>query len=382
MKIAGVMTGTSCDGMDISCLRFQSEKVCETLWSAEAPYPRELRERVLAAQLPGATLSLKDWGALNRDIGEWLGKAIARIIAKREQPDVLACHGQTVGHFPGRQGYTIQMAEAGRIAMATGMTTITQFREGDMAAGGQGAPLAPRFHQFMAECAAVDRIAIHNIGGISNLTYIDGGKVLAFDTGPGNCWIDAAAGAKGFDKDGEMARRGKPDLNVVEKVLRMKFFAARPPKSTGRDDFPFELMDGSADPVATATEITVESIARAYERFVPKVRAIYFCGGGAKNRFLLERIAERLRGVEVRRVEELGFDGQFVEAQAFAYLGYRVLLGQAVGGEWTGAKRWAPPAHITPGRNWREILPKLVRAGAAGREAFARSERRPKLSRK
>lgn len=374
MTIAGAMTGTSCDGLDVSCVRFEPDGKWRVLWSAEAAYPKELRKRVLAAQLPGATLSLREWGAMNRDVGIWIGRSVAKMIAghPNQKPDAIASHGQTVAHFPAakKMGYTIQLGETARIAAATGLTTITDFREGDMAAGGQGAPLAPGFHALMAGGRV--GIAIHNLGGISNLTYFGSGEIIAFDTGPGNCWIDAAAeeatgGKWKFDRGGELARKGRADLRAVETVLRHKFFAKAPPKSTGRDDFPFSLLKAAtkgtgADLVATATEATVESIVRAYEKRLP-LQAIYFCGGGARNGYLLESIQKRMSGVKVDRVEALGYDSKTLEAQAFAYFGHRALLGLELGGSWTGVDGWASPARITPGRNWGEILRRLWRGG-------------------
>jgi anhydro-N-acetylmuramic acid kinase len=366
MRIAGVMTGTSCDGLDIACLEF-SGKSWRALWSRSAPYPKKLRERVLNSQLPGAKLSLKEFGELHRDLGLWYAATISKILSRlphSQYPDAIACHGQTVAHFPAakKQGFTLQLGDPARIAAATGLTVISNFRDGDMAAGGEGAPLAPRFHELIGD----KNTAIHNLGGISNLTFL-GPTTVAFDTGPGNCWIDAAtelATGKKFDRDGRLASRGRPDPKAVQKILALKFFQRPPPKSTGRDDFPFSLLlsatrERGVNLVATATEITVESIARAYERFAPTARAIYFCGGGAKNKHLLKRIQERLPAIRVRILE----DSQYLEAQAFAYFGYLALRGRPLGGSWTGVFGWAPSAHIIAGRNWGQIVRRLSREG-------------------
>src|SRR5262249_25803596 len=136
MKIAGVMTGTSCDGLDVSCLEFSKEKA-RPLWSKSSSYPKALRQRVLDAQLPGASLSLKQWAELHRDLGIWM----ANIMAKLPPVDAIACHGQTVAHFPAAQklGFTIQLGDPARIAATTGLTVVSNFRAGDMAAGGEGA---------------------------------------------------------------------------------------------------------------------------------------------------------------------------------------------------------------------------------------------------
>jgi anhydro-N-acetylmuramic acid kinase len=372
MKILGVMTGTSCDGLDAACANF-SEHNWKSLWAKSAPYPRALRERVLEGQLPGAKLSTREFGELHRDLGIWMADALREMLRGRTRPDAIACHGQTVAHFPQTRklGFTLQLGDPARIAEATGVTVISNFRDGDMAAGGEGAPLAPRFHQMIARGRT--GIAIHNLGGISNLTYLGpNGLILAFDTGPANLWIDAATelitGSK-FDRDGALARKHEPDATAVARILRDDFFQRRPPKSTGRDDFPFSKFlkatrarDGKL--VATATAITVESIARAYEAFILKekspLREIYFCGGGARNSFLMESIRARLPCVRVEKLDELGIDSRYLEANAFGYFGYLALKGHALGASWTGAKGWAPPAHIIPGRNWPKIVQRLA----------------------
>jgi anhydro-N-acetylmuramic acid kinase len=373
MKILGVMTGTSCDGLDAACADF-SEIDWKPLWAKSRPYPRELRERVLAAQMPSAKLSLREWGELHRDLGSWIARVLVgvlRDVPRARRPEAIACHGQTVAHFPAAQrlGFTMQLGDACRIAEATGLTVISNFRGGDMAAGGEGAPLAPRFHKLLA--GGREGIAIHNLGGISNLTYIGpGDEIIAFDTGPGNLWIDAAAelvsgGKVRFDRDGKIARDHAPDLRAVETILRDEYFERNPPKSTGRDDFPFERLlratrarDGRL--VSTATAITVESIVRAYADFILKrklpLKAIYFGGGGARNLFLIERLRARLGGIHIASVNELGIDARYLEANAFGYFGFLALKGRAVGGSWTGVEGWAPPAQIIPGRNWAEIV--------------------------
>jgi anhydro-N-acetylmuramic acid kinase len=376
MKILGLMTGTSCDGLDGSCLQFGNGK-WKSLWNCSASYPAALRRRVLDAQLPGARLSFHDWGALHRDLGIWIARTVTRWI-DGVRPDAIACHGQTVAHFPAAcaQGFTLQLADPARIAFATGLTVISNFRDGDMAAGGEGAPLAPRFHRLIAGNRTA--IAIHNLGGISNLTYLaPNGSIIAFDTGPANLWIDAAAematsGKLKYDRGGSLARKHQPDLRAVEHILKDPFFERTPPKSTGRDEFPFAKLLAATkarggDLVSTATAITVESIPRAYENFIIKKRlplnAIYFSGGGARNKFLMQSLRKRLDGIHVGTLDELGIDSRFLEANAFGYFGFLALRGAALGGAWTGVSGWAPPAHIIPGRNWPQIVRRLAREG-------------------
>jgi anhydro-N-acetylmuramic acid kinase len=393
------MTGTSCDGLDASCVEFEhvslkqgtatasSDNASQVLWQTSIAYPKALRKRVLALQRPSARIRLADWLDLDRDLGAWYGAALAKLIATRDpKPDAIANHGQTVGHFPAPRGKgtTCQLGDPARIAAKTGLTVISDFRSGDLAAGGQGAPLVPLYHRRLArlidqapsdpsrsKLATGEGLSIHNIGGISNLTYVGPKeRLLAFDTGPGNIWIDAAVeratrGKQRLDRGGRMALRGTPDWDAVKKILNRSYFGKKPPKSTGRDDFPFELLLHATrvqgpDLVATATWVTAESIARAYERQVLDaglpLRAVFVCGGGARNETLLEALRVRLPHTSVETLAEAGIDPQFVEAQAFAYFGLLALQGLPLGGEWTGAQGFGSPARITPGENWRNLL--------------------------
>jgi anhydro-N-acetylmuramic acid kinase len=379
INILGVMTGTSCDGLDAACLKIDPQG-WTPLWSASLPYPDKLRKSVLTFQTPGSRFSTKEWLELNRDLGDWYGAALNKLIKKQKQtPHLIANHGQTVAHFPQKKskGMTLQLGDPSRIATATGISVASNFRDGDMAAGGQGAPLVPLFHQMLASNLNDGEagVSIHNIGGISNLSYFGPkGKLLGFDTGPGNIWIDAAAekvsqGKQKIDWGGKIALRGKIDAFSVEKILKHPYFLKSAPKSTGRDEFPISLfhsqirLKGPAL-VATATEITVESIARAYESQIIDKRLplnkIIICGGGAKNPTLLNRLRIRLPKVSLSTFSEWGLDSQYIEAQAFAYFGYLTLLGIPVGGSWTGSKQFGPPGHLIPGKNWTLLMKKLA----------------------
>ncbi|MEO5969388.1 MAG: anhydro-N-acetylmuramic acid kinase [Bdellovibrionia bacterium] len=381
LKILGVMTGTSCDGIDLACIDID-QLGWSPLWSSSAPYPASLRKRVLEFQIPASSHTSQSWLELHRDLGRWYASAIQKSISKhRELPDVVANHGQTVAHFP-KDGTTLQLGDGSRIATATGLTVVNHFREGDMAAGGQGAPLVPLFHQMIAQMLperinSKSGVAIHNMGGISNLSYFGpNGKVLAFDTGPANIWIDAAVeqatqGKQRFDSEGRLAQQGVSDTKAVARVLKHPFFSKLPPKSTGRDQFPFEYFKSKTrshgnDLVATATAVTVESIVQAYKRWILKagfpLQKIYICGGGAKNLTLLKGIEEGLkefRSIKVSTLAEVGLDVQTIEPLAFAFFGYLSLLGNPLGGTWTGAKSFGPPGQIIPGQNWTEILRKI-----------------------
>jgi anhydro-N-acetylmuramic acid kinase len=383
------MTGTSCDGLDAACVSIDRAG-WEPKWAETAPYPAQLRKIVLAAQMPGARLALRQVLELQRDLGEWYGTVIKRMISKHGvKPDLIANHGQTIAHYPAtrrqgqrngqRNGMTFQAGDPTRVAYRTGLTTVGLFRDGDMSAGGQGAPLVPWFHRLLAGHLSEGRsgagTAIHNLGGISNLTYMGAKQLIAFDTGPGNIWIDAAAslatrGKAKYDAGGKLALQGEVDWGAVKKLVRGTYFSAVPPKSTGRDDFPFELLlkatrARGASLVATATALTVESIGQAYERFVLDRRlplsSVHVAGGGARNPVLMSWLQSRLAtvGVEVAALSDSGLDGRWIEAQAFAFFGLLSLLGQPIGGSWTGSQGFGPPGHIIPGKNWDLLLSKL-----------------------
>ncbi len=374
------MTGTSCDGLDIATIEFDGRS-WKPLWEVSAPYPLAIRKKVLSIQDPKFKGSLKEAFALHRDLGIWYGSVLNSAIAgakKQERPHVIANHGQTVGHFPVEQGggYTIQMGDPAQIAAITGLTVVSNFRSGDMAMGGQGAPLAPLFHillgGFLPELKK--GVAIHNLGGISNFTYLaPTGEALACDTGPANVWIDAAAekvsgGKHKFDQDGKLASAGEVDLRALKRLLKHPFLKKPLPKSTGRDDFTipwfFDQMQGVAKDnlVPTATAFTVESIARTYESFFNKKRplsAVYFTGGGTLNPVLMSWLEQRIAPIGVHTLEEVGFDSRFIEAQAFSYLGFLSLCGHTVSGSWTGVSGFSPPGSITPGGNWLDVLNRL-----------------------
>lgn len=392
IRVLGVMTGTSCDGLDAACVSL-SGSLWRVLWSASRNYPPSLRRKILALQQPGSRFTLSEALHADRVLGSWYGSTIHSLLRRlpsSHRPHVIANHGQTVAHHPpsaGRPGVTLQLGDPTRISISTGLTVVCAFREGDQAAGGQGAPLVPLFHALLARSQGLPwpGSAIQNLGGISNVTYLSrAGKLLAFDTGPGNLWIDdamrrATNGRTSIDFDGKVARAHRLEVDPadIDRILRLPFFAKAPPKSTGRDDFPFQLLlslsraRGGAL-VATATEVTARSIADSYSRWVLAkglpLRRVILCGGGAKNRFLRERISWHLRArtsrlspaAEVTTSDAVGTPSQHMEAQAFAILGHRALLGLPLGGSWTGARGFGPPAKIVPGENWKEVVRRIA----------------------
>lgn len=372
------MTGTSCDGLDAVAVGFEgSEFKVLQRWSRS--YPEALRARAFNFQKPGSRHETREWLQLHRDLGDWYARTAAAIArSAKTRIDVVANHGQTLAHFPGTG--TLQMGDPALIAEKTGLTVVSQFRTGDMAAGGQGAPLVPRFHALLANASGhTGGIAIHNLGGISNLTYIGSEEEpLAWDTGPGNLWIDlavshASGGKLKMDLGGRLALLGTPHAPAVKKLLAHPYFGRRAPKSTGRDEFTERALVRAigklplADAAATATLATARSIVNDYCRQIldrgRPLEAIFVCGGGSRNKTLLDciRVEFLRRGwlVPVRQSSEMGVEPQDMEAAAFAFLGKEALLGRTLGGSWTGARRFGPPAQITPGRNWREVVEKI-----------------------
>jgi anhydro-N-acetylmuramic acid kinase len=385
MIVLGVMTVTSCDGLDAVCIEFSTAgdpssewPDWKILWHQSVSYPKALREKILRLQLPNQKITIKDLLATDRALGCWYGDTIVKLLngKNKTHPHVVANHGQTVAHFPA-DGTTLQLGDPTQIAQKTGLTVVSHFREGDLASGGEGAPLLPLFHRILATKFSEfsSGVAIHNLGGISNFTYIhptDPSQTIAFDTGPSNIWIDEAVsiatrGKKSYDAQGMLGRKGSPDVAAVKRLLQKPYFKKAPPKSTGRDDFPFSMLKSATrargnDLIATATLVTSESIAQAYEKFILKkglpLKTIYCAGGGAKNELLLDLLSTRLAPIQIKVLSDASIENlteQTLEGSGFALFGYLSLLGKPLGGAWTGAESFASPGWITPGQNWKTV---------------------------
>ena len=383
--ICGVMTGTSCDGIDLATIDY-NEEGWTPVWEASREYPAKLRERVLRIQDPGTKTSVREIYELNRDIGVFYADAITRTFSQLEpdeQPHVIAMHGQTVGHFPGQKpGFTVQLGDPTLLVQATGLTVVSHFREGDLASGGQGAPLATGFHSLLADAldGADTGVVIINLGGISNFSYI-GPKdlILASDMGPACALIDRATsdftkGKKIFDEYGDLAREGEVDLPALKKLLKHPYFKKAYPKTTGRDEFHWDYVKKAVGPklkgknlIATLSALTIESVYQGVKTAVMDkkypLRSVYLSGGGSRNLFILEHLEERFaeEDISVLSLDETEFSSQHIEAQAFSYLGYRTLLGLPVGGSFTGSTGFGAPGWITPGVNWSQVIERLQR---------------------
>jgi anhydro-N-acetylmuramic acid kinase len=341
----GLMSGTSLDGISAAAVRFHDHGTTpiehELLAFIVRPYTTDQRARLQRA-LEG--VSPAEYCRLNFDLGEWLAAAAIHALAEsgvaRGEVRAIASHGQTVWHEPGHS--TWQFGEPAVIAERTAIDVISSFRSRDVAAGGQGAPLVSIADALLFSSAGWR--ALQNIGGIGNVTLVTPGGdlrgVRAFDTGPGVAVIDAVVralvpGAE-YDVDGRLAGAGTAIESVVDELLAEPYFAAAPPKSTGRELFGAaysERLIGrcraeapkvrTEDILATAVSLTARSIADAYARFLPEpVDEVLLSGGGAKNATLVAELARRLAPRQVRRFDEVYFDGEAKEAVAFALLGW------------------------------------------------------------
>jgi anhydro-N-acetylmuramic acid kinase len=328
MIAVGLMSGTSADG--VSAAAIDVRKGLKMLAYRTFPYPRALRERVLGAR----DLRTPDLSALHSDLGKFFAACAKRFIGKG-RADVIGSHGQTVWHEPGR--HTLQLGEAAHIAEATGITTVSDFRSADIAAGGQGAPLVPYFDRYVF---GVREAATLNLGGIANVTVLSKAP-LGFDTGPGNCLIDEAmrlAFGRPFDKGGRVAGRGKIDRELLAR-LDHPYFRKAPPKSTGRELFSREfLLDrcGSAlrrkpvDVLATLTFFTAKTVADAISRFVKKpLQEVIVSGGGLLNKTLMAQLEWTLWPAVPRPITVYGFHPLAKEPAAFALLAVETLRRRA-----------------------------------------------------
>jgi anhydro-N-acetylmuramic acid kinase len=327
-RAIGLMSGTSLDGIDVAMIVTDGQKRVEIGPALTLPYDDDLRA-LLRSVLGGrgdvasADLSLtKAFGTAVRQLRDHYGI---------DDVDVIGCHGHTILHRPGA-GYTWQIGDGKLLAELTHLDVVSDFRSADVAAGGEGAPLAPLYHAALA-ATLPKPLAVLNIGGVANVTWIgeQPDALLAFDTGPGNALIDDWAWChtgKPFDAEGALARNGAVIDAAVTKFLAHPYFLRPPPKSLDRNDFaalvPRDLP--AADGAATLTAMTVAGVVRATEHFPRPAERWLVSGGGRLNRFLMSRLAEALDR-DVVPVEATGWDGDSLEAQAFAYLAVRSLAG-------------------------------------------------------
>ncbi|EOR02139.1 anhydro-N-acetylmuramic acid kinase [Acinetobacter tandoii] len=343
----GVMTGTSMDGVDIVAASFDPLQLHATLTLAFDP---DLRNELMALTLPDDN-EIDRMGkadvALAKMIGEGINTLIEQHQLDRSQIKAIGSHGQTIRHRP-EHGFTLQIGDPNIITEITQIPVVSDFRRRDMAAGGQGAPLVPAFHQALFQHESIHRVIL-NLGGIANVSLLPAGapeQVSGFDTGPANILMDAWCHrytGQPYDENGNWAAYGQPIRSLLERLQAHDFFAKEPPKSTGREDFNLdwlddqimdwrndelaydELEDTPENVQATLLKLTTRAIKKAIYRSGMETGEVYVCGGGAYNSQLLEQLRWRLRKHQwtVQSTADLGLSPTWVEATAFAWLAMR-----------------------------------------------------------
>lgn len=342
----GLMSGTSLDAIDAVIVDL--EKAEPRLLSHLAyPLTAPLQKEILALNTPASSNELDRSCQLDRELGISFATAVDTLLKQAniaaQQIKAIGSHGQTIRHQPDlEKPYSLQIGDPNTIAEFTGITAVADFRRRDIAAGGQGAPLVPAFHQALFAHPDKTR-AIINIGGMANISYLQGGKNKAlqgFDTGPGNClmdaWIQRHQGLN-YDQNGNWASQGQPNQALLTRLLEHPFFQQPPPKSTGRESFHLEWLQQelqalpeipTADVQATLSELSSLSIANAIQAFAP-ADEVYLCGGGVHNQILVQRLQQLLPKQIITSTETLGLAPDWVEACAFAWLAKQCLQQQA-----------------------------------------------------
>lgn len=328
-----MMSGTSLDGIDAALIHTDGERVKQRGAWLTVPFTRQMRERLRAAMAGEG-----DMLALERDLtllhAEVVGQLLKQAQLKPADISVIGFHGQTMIHRP-KEGITWQMGNGALLAEKTGISVVADFRRRDVAAGGEGAPLVPLYHAALAMDLELP-VAVLNLGGIGNITWIGRSEavgksilahdIIAFDTGPGNVllneWMERTIG-EAYDEDGKHALAGQVDVTALAAYLAHPYFHQSPPKSLDRHDFTLAHVEHLSieDGAATLTAFTAESVARAAVHFPVPAKRWLVCGGGRHNPAIMQALHERLQWVE--KVEAVGWEGDALEAQAFAYLAVR-----------------------------------------------------------
>jgi anhydro-N-acetylmuramic acid kinase len=356
MRVAGLMSGTSVDGVDVAVVDITNKKV-NLLAFDVFPYPNALRREILQLCHPESA-SIENICHYNFVLGEIFADAIIKLCSQSgvslNSIDLVGSHGQTIYHNPRGKRYsktiirsTLQIGEPSVIAHRIGITTVADFRPRDMAAGGEGAPLVPYTDYILFGGNRSSR-AVQNIGGIANVTFLPRlckqHDIVAFDTGPGNMVIDGVIrlisdGRRRFDSGGKMAARGTVNKRLLNEMLQHPFLKRHPPKSTGREEFGISFAQkiykqavakciANDDIVATVTAFTATSIALAYHEFLPAVpNEVVLCGGGSRNNTLVEMLHSKLPEAKMRSTDDFGISVDAKEAISFAILAWATIKG-------------------------------------------------------
>ncbi len=341
LKVIGLMSGTSLDGIDAAIVETDGVDVAVPGAALGIAYDDETRAMLRAALADAQTVAagapvpyaIRD---AEQRLTEAHGDAVKALLRKAglSAADIalIGFHGQTILHRPA-QRWTWQIGDGALLARITGIDVVNDFRSSDVKAGGQGAPLVPLYHAALLRKARgiAPPVVMVNIGGVANVTYVDGETILAFDTGPGNAPIDDWAHrhtGKPVDESGTLARAGRVDDAILTRMLDHDFFNRAPPKSLDRMDFGTSAVDGlsATDGAATLTAFTAAAIARAREHFPEPATNWIVCGGGRHNRTLMDELRARVNA-PVLSAEDAGWNGDFIEAEAFAYLAARSVRG-------------------------------------------------------
>lgn len=332
------MSGTSLDGIDAVLVDLGQPKPVQ-LAKHYLPFDDVLRNALLALHQPGHN-ELHQAQLTGNQLARLYAATVDALLTKSNFTNgiikAIGCHGQTIRHCP-EHGFTLQIGNAALLAELAGITVVSDFRSRDIAAGGQGAPLVPAFHDKVMRHASIHRVIV-NIGGISNLTSLPPNAATSgFDCGPGNLLMDAWClqhVGKPYDINGSWAASGKVLPAMLDKMLDEPFFSQPPPRSSGRDLFNLswlqdKLKGGEAaeDVQATLLELTCRTITHAIRKYCHGAKEIYLCGGGAHNQTLFNRIAALMPECSVQTTEALGVDGDYLEATAFAWLAQQNLQG-------------------------------------------------------
>lgn len=342
----GIMSGTSLDSIDAALCEFPSSGKPRLLAHHQHPFPTALRRTLVALCQPGDN-EIESMGRADRELGQCYADAVLALLDKTsfKTSDITAigCHGQTIRHrpasteMPAASAFTLQIGDPNTLASRTGIAVVSDLRRRDIAEGGQGAPLAPGFHQAVFSAKGRDR-AIINIGGMANITLLPArGDCQGFDTGPGNVLMDAwiqAQRSSDYDEGGRWAASGECCPDLLEALLALPYFRKKTgPRSTGREDFNAAKLESvlagltykpkPEDVQATLLEFTAQTIASPLLELSTRPSQAYICGGGAYNTVLMQRLETLLHPTLIASTEQLGIAPQWVEAMAFAWLAHR-----------------------------------------------------------
>ena len=359
-RIIGLMSGTSCDSIDAGLCEVTPDLKCKLIYGINYKYPEHIREKVF--QIFSGHASIREVCQMNFAIGKCFAEACNLIISEFGKPDLIASHGQTIYHAPQNENLdgislksTLQIGESSVIAKETGCLTISNFREADIAAGGEGAPLVCFADEKWFKPTGKN-IAVQNIGGISNVTMVSHyHPTFGFDTGLGNIMIDYCTNkffGMPYDKNGEIAKSGNISQSWLDCLLQDEYYFKNPPKTTGREYFSPLYIENALkfappepkDIIATVTALTAKTIVQAYERFIlPEIdiEEVVIGGGGAYNPTLMKFLRTYLpKDIKLKTHEDYGISNNFKEAMAFALLGYCTYYGIPNNlPECTGAKK-------------------------------------------